>query len=87
MAPEQSQVETLEGTVSAVIYQNPENGYTVLRVKSKEGSQTVVGEMADVSAGEHILATGDMGGSPLLWPPIQGRRHGDLRTDGNPGHF
>ena len=52
------EVETLEGTVTAVIYQNPENGYTVLRVKSKEGSQTVVGELAEVSAGEHILATG-----------------------------
>ena len=71
MAPEQSQVETLEGTVSAVIYQNPENGYTVLRVKSKEGSQTVVGEMADVSAGEHILATGVWVDHPSFGPQFK----------------
>ncbi len=51
-------IETLEGTVSAVVFQNPENGYTVLRVKSKEGSQTVVGELAEVCAGERITATG-----------------------------
>ena len=71
MAPEQSQVETLEGTVSAVIYQNPENGYTVLRVKSKEGSQTVVGEMADVSPGEHILATGIWVDHPSFGPQFK----------------
>ena len=71
MAPEQSQVETLEGTVLAVIYQNPENGYTVLRVKSKEGSQTVVGEMADVSPGEHILATGVWVDHPSFGPQFK----------------
>ena len=65
------EVETLEGTVTAVIYQNPENGYTVLRVKSKEGSQTVVGELAEVSAGEHILATGIWVDHPSFGPQFK----------------
>ena len=65
------EVETLEGTVTAVIYQNPENGYTVLRVKSKEGSQTVVGELAEVSVGEHILATGIWVDHPSFGPQFK----------------
>ena len=65
------EVETLEGTVSAVIYQNPENGYTVLRVKSKEGSQTVVGELADVSVGETVLATGIWVDHPSFGPQFK----------------
>lgn len=64
-------VETLEGTVTAVIYQNPENGYTVLRVRSKEGSQTVVGELAEVSVGEHILATGAWVDHPSFGPQFK----------------
>ena len=71
MAPQQAEIETLEGTVTAVIYQNPENGYTVLRVKSKEGSQTVVGELADVSVGEHVLATGIWVDHPSFGPQFK----------------
>ena len=65
------EVETLEGTVSAVIYQNPENGYTVLRVKSREGSQTVVGELAEVSVGEQVLATGVWVDHPSFGPQFK----------------
>jgi exodeoxyribonuclease V alpha subunit len=70
MAPQQ-EIETLEGTVTAVIYQNPENGYTVLRVKSKQGSQTVVGELADVSVGETVLATGVWVDHPSFGPQFK----------------
>ena len=70
MVPE-SEIETLEGTVTAVIYQNPENGYTVLRVKSREGSQTVVGELAEVSVGEGILATGMWVDHPSFGPQFK----------------
>ena len=65
------ELETLEGTVSAVIYQNPENGYTVLRVKSREGSQTVVGELAQVSPGETVLATGIWVDHPSFGPQFK----------------
>ena len=33
----------IEGSVAAVIYQNEENGYTVLRLEAGEGGVTVVG--------------------------------------------
>ena len=65
------EVEKLEGTVVAVIYQNPENGYTVLRVKSREGSQTVVGELAQVTVGETVLATGIWVDHPSFGPQFK----------------
>ena len=45
----------IEGTVEAVIYQNRENGYTVLRLDAGEGKGlTVVGCMPGVAPGERI---------------------------------
>lgn len=58
MSSQNSQDETINGTVVAIIFQNPNNGFTILRVKTKNGSQTVVGEIGDVSVGETISATG-----------------------------
>ena len=71
MAPEQGEIETLEGTVTAVIYQNPENGYTVLRVKNQAGSQTVVGELAEVSVGVHVTAAGVWVDHPSFGPQFK----------------
>ena len=68
---QETELETLEGTVVAVIYQNPENGYTVLRVRSREGSQTVVGELAQVTAGEHVLAAGRWVDHPSFGPQFK----------------
>ena len=49
----------IEGTVEAVIYQNQENGYTVLRLEAGEGSGlTVVGCMPGVAPGESISVQG-----------------------------
>ena len=36
---------TLEGTVSSIIFQNEENGYTILRLDAGEEEMTVVGSM------------------------------------------
>ena len=58
MASQNLQSETLTGTVVAIIFQNPSNGFTILRVKTKGGSQTVVGEIGDISVGETITAAG-----------------------------
>ena len=45
----------IEGTVESVIYQNQENGYTVLRLDGGEGQTlTVVGCMPGVAPGEGI---------------------------------
>ena len=47
-----TEAQVLEGTVSAVIYQNEENGYTILRLDCGEEETTVVGSMPGVSPGE-----------------------------------
>ena len=49
----------IEGTVESVIYQNQENGYTVLRLDGGEGQTlTVVGCMPGVAPGESIAVEG-----------------------------
>ena len=47
------------GTVAAVIYQNEENGYTVLKLDVDDGSQTmVVGCIPYAVPGESMIVTG-----------------------------
>ncbi len=49
----------LYGTVSAVIFQNTENGYTVLRLRSQDGDMvTVVGTIPMTVVGERLAITG-----------------------------
>ena len=48
----------LEGVVSAIIYQNEENGYTILRLDVREEEITVVGSMPGVSPGEYLTVKG-----------------------------
>lgn len=51
--------ELLYGTVSAIIFQNQENGYTVLRLKSQDGEMvTVVGSIPMTVVGERLSITG-----------------------------
>ena len=48
-----------EGTVHSVIFQNAENGYTVLRLLTEEGEIiTVVGCIPCVAPGEHLTVSG-----------------------------
>ena len=49
---------TLEGTVSSIIFQNEENGYTILRLDVGEEEMTVVGSMPGVSPGEYLTVRG-----------------------------
>ncbi len=50
---------TCEGTVHSVIFQNAENGYTVLRLLMEEGEViTVVGCIPCVAPGEHLSVCG-----------------------------
>ena len=53
-----TQAQVLEGTVSAVIYQNEENGYTILRLDCGEEETTVVGAMPGISPGEYLSVRG-----------------------------
>jgi len=51
--------ELLQGTVQAVTFQNPENGYTVLRLLEDCGELvTVVGTIPMAVAGERLVVTG-----------------------------
>jgi len=62
---------TITGTVERITYYNPENGYTVLRLKpdqqqsktlvgmNLEGLLTVIGNFPEISPGEQVEFTGD----------------------------
>ena len=53
------ELELLSGTVCAIVYQNEENGYTVLKLDSEsEGVVTVVGVVPLVRTGERLLISG-----------------------------
>ena len=53
------ELQQLEGTVSAVIFRNGENGYTVLRLSlDQEAEVTVVGCIPGVAPGEGLTVTG-----------------------------
>ena len=53
------ELNLVEGCVDAVIYQNEENGYTVLRIDAgDQGGITVVGCIPCVAPGEHLTVSG-----------------------------
>ena len=53
------ELTTVDGTVHSLIFQNAENGYTVLRLLTCEGEVvTVVGCIPCVAAGEHLTVSG-----------------------------
>ena len=53
------EMEILQGTVSAVIYQNYENGYSVIRLACPDGQTvTVVGTIPLPAMGEQLMVTG-----------------------------
>ena len=55
-------MEILQGTVSAVVYQNYENGYSVLRLSVGGGQNvTVVGTIPLPTVGERLVVTGKWG--------------------------
>lgn len=52
---------TIAGTVHSIIFQNPDNGYTVLRLLTEEGEViTAVGCLPCAAPGEGMLLTGRM---------------------------
>ena len=55
----EQELEILQGTVSAVIFQNYDNGYAVLRLKCADGqTPTVVGTIPLPAVGEGLMVTG-----------------------------
>jgi exodeoxyribonuclease V alpha subunit len=51
-------MECLEGTIEQIIYYNPENGYSVFRVKTGTQEITVVGNFPPLSPGESLKISG-----------------------------
>lgn len=56
--------EKIEGSVTAVIFQNEDNGYTVLRLKHAGEQITAVGMMPGVCTGEKLLMQGRWSSHP-----------------------
>ena len=55
----EQEMEILQGTISAVVYQNYENGYSVLRLAVGGGQNvTVVGTIPLPAVGEQLMVTG-----------------------------
>ena len=53
------QHETIDGTILSLVFQNEENGYTVLRLVTGDGEMvTVVGCIPCAAPGESLVATG-----------------------------
>lgn len=55
----QQEMEILQGTVAAVVFQNYDNGYAVLRLQCDDGqTATVVGTVPLPAVGERLMVTG-----------------------------
>ena len=55
----QQELDILQGTIAAVVYQNYENGYAVLRLQCEDGQTvTVVGTIPRPAVGERLMVTG-----------------------------
>ena len=58
MTEQGAERSVLEGAVSSLIFQNEENGYTILRLDCGEEETTVVGAMPGISPGEYLSVRG-----------------------------
>ncbi|RKI66520.1 ATP-dependent RecD-like DNA helicase [bacterium 1xD42-67] len=65
------ELELLEGTVSASIYQNEENGYTILKLDVRGEEVTVVGPIGGASPGEHLAVQGRWTRHPTYGPQLK----------------
>jgi exodeoxyribonuclease V alpha subunit len=66
-------METLSGSVERITFFNPENGYSVLRLRpegsripgtNREGLVTVVGNLPELAPGEHLRLSGQWSNHP-----------------------
>ena len=50
---------SVKGYIDQIIFRNPDNGYTVVKLKTDEGDITLVGLLPMVSEGDNVEAEGD----------------------------
>lgn len=63
---------TVDGTVNSLIFQNADNGYTVLRLDTTDGAQiTVVGCIPCAAPGEELIVTGEWKHHPTHGAQVQ----------------
>ncbi|MCI8678494.1 MAG: ATP-dependent RecD-like DNA helicase [Lawsonibacter sp.] len=65
------ELERIEGAVSAVIFQNEENGYTILKLDVHGEEVTVVGPMAGTAPGEYLSIQGRWTRHPVYGPQMK----------------
>ena len=65
------ELEKIEGAVSAVIFQNEENGYTILKLDVRGEEVTVVGPVGGASPGEHLAVQGRWTRHPTYGPQLK----------------
>ena len=65
------ELEVLEGTVSAVVYQNEENGYTILRLDVHGEEITAVGSIPGAAPGEFLSIQGRWTRHPAYGPQLK----------------
>ena len=66
---------TIDGTILQVIFQNEENGYTVLRLVTTDGEAvTVVGTIPCAAPGENLIVTGRWVSHPVHGDQVQAER-------------
>ena len=50
---------TLDGTLERITFRNPDNGYTVARLSSREGEVTIVGSLVGIEEGMPVRLSGE----------------------------
>lgn len=58
-------METIEGFIDHIIFQNPDNGYTVLELTADSGDCVLVGMLKGISQGDTIQAEGEYTEHPV----------------------
>ena len=57
---------TISGTISHVIYQNEENGYTVLRLVTDDGEKGILKDVIETGANEVYVVQFETSGEVLI---------------------
>ncbi|MDE7220609.1 MAG: ATP-dependent RecD-like DNA helicase, partial [Oscillospiraceae bacterium] len=66
---------TIDGSIASVIYQNEENGYTVLRLVTGDGEAvTVVGAIPCAAPGEDLIVTGRWVNHPVHGDQVEAQQ-------------